>query len=215
MFDPRRRSPLAHRAPIRAENGAVSLAEWPFLTKIGLRCQPGRDAEAVASATGVALPTAACSSAVTGERSLLWLGPDEWLLLAPDGEGTELGKALEGALAGQPLTQTVDVSDYYTLITLTGPRGRDVLSKLITIDMHPRAFQAGRVVGTHVGTSTAVTIWLRDESEAAGPVFDILVRASLADYLWCLLADAGREFGCPEQEPKAGESMRGALPSAA
>ncbi len=126
MPDPRRRSPLAHRMPIRADNGAVSLAEWPFLAKLILRCQAGRDAGAVADVAGVALPTDACTSATAGERSLLWLGPDEWMLLAPDSEAATLEAALNEALTGPP-TQVVDVSDYYTVIPLTGARGRDAV----------------------------------------------------------------------------------------
>jgi len=209
MTDPRRRSPLAHRMPIRAASGAVSLAEWPFLSKLIVRCQAGRDATAVEAVAGVALPTTACTSATAGERSLLWLGPDEWMLVAPDGEAAALETDLRAALTG-PHTQVVDVSDYYTVITLTGARGRDVLARLVTIDLHPRHFAKGRVVGTLAGSANII-IWLRDESAAAGPVFDLIVRWSMADYLWCLLADAAAEFGCPRQEPRAGEPMRGAL----
>jgi sarcosine oxidase subunit gamma len=29
----------------------------------------------------------------------------------------------------------------------------------------------------------------------------------MADYLWCLLADAGREWGVPEQVPIKGEVL--------
>lgn len=213
MADPRRRSPLAHRMPIRSESGSVSLAEWPFLSKLIVRCPAGRDASAVEGVAGVALPTAACTSATAGERSLLWLGPDEWMLIAPDGEATPLETDLRAALDG-PQTQVVDVSDYYTVITLTGVRSRDVLAKLVTIDLHPRHFEKGRVVGT-LAASANLIVWLRDESAAAGPVFDIVVRASMADYVWCLLAESGREFGCPAQEPRGGERLRGALEDAA
>jgi hypothetical protein len=34
------------------------------------------------------------------------------------------------------------------------------------------------------------------------PDFDLIIRRSHADYLWCLLALAGREFGLPEQKPE-------------
>ncbi|MEW5422396.1 sarcosine oxidase subunit gamma [Amorphus sp. 3PC139-8] len=213
MFDPRRRSPLAHRAPIRAENGAVSLAEWPFLTKVIIRCLAERDVDVILRTTGMTLPTEPCSSFTLQNRSLLWLGPDEWMLIAPDGEA----ECAKGALADELIeaySQAVDVTDNYTMITLTGLRARDVLAKLVTIDLHPRHFAKGRVVGTLVAAANIV-LWLRDESDAAGPVFDILVRSSMADYMWCLLAESGREFGCPAQEPRAGEPMRGGLPAAA
>src|SRR5688572_26556746 len=46
--------------------------------------QGGPAARAAAGrAFGVALPETACRASATGERSALWLGPEEHLLLAP------------------------------------------------------------------------------------------------------------------------------------
>lgn len=200
------RSPLAHRPPVRAEDGAASLAEWPFLTKVILRVDHATGAESVERIFGVSLPAAACTAAAKDDRSALWLGPDEWMLIAPDGEGPGLVAGLGEAL-GAVHHQAVEVSDYHTVITVSGPRARDLLAKLVTVDLHPRAFPAGSVAGTLAGAAT-ITLWLRDDSPTAGPVFDVIVRASMADYLWCLLAEAGREYGVPPQTPVAGERLR-------
>ena len=39
---------------------------------------------------GVKLPREACRAATYGALSALWLGPDEWLLLLPDGQALPL-----------------------------------------------------------------------------------------------------------------------------
>jgi hypothetical protein len=38
-------------------------------------------------------------------------------------------------------------------------------------------------------------------------MFRLLIRWSMADYLWCLLADAGREWGMPAEVPVKGERL--------
>ncbi len=200
------RSPLAHRAPAFTPDGAASLAEWPFLAKAIVRADPAEAGPRLADALSLPLPTTPCASATAEGRTALWLGPDEWMAIAPDAAAADLAGALEAALEGLP-HQVVDVSDHYTTITLSGRRSRDILARLVTVDLHPRAFPAGRVVGTLAGHA-AVFVWLRDDSPAAGGIFDVVVRASFADYLWCLLAEAGRTFGLPPAEPVAGEPMR-------
>jgi sarcosine oxidase subunit gamma len=46
-----------------------------------------------------------------------------------------------------------------------------------------------------------------DDTSVGGPAFRIFIRWSMADYLWCALADAGREWGVPEQQPAKGEQL--------
>ncbi|HKF96690.1 MAG TPA: sarcosine oxidase subunit gamma family protein, partial [Steroidobacteraceae bacterium] len=63
-------------------------------------------AQAVA---GVGFSMQACRALTEGERAVLWLGPDEWLLIAPEAEGAALASSLEAALAHLPHS-LVDVS---------------------------------------------------------------------------------------------------------
>ena len=73
--------------------------------------QGGTAARAAAGqAFGVALPDIACRSNSNGERSALWLGPDECLVLAPDGTAHRVAAELEIALSGLAHS-LVDVSD--------------------------------------------------------------------------------------------------------
>lgn len=200
---PERRSPLAHRSPIAAERDAVRLAEIPFLTKHTLRVDPRTGAAAVKSALGLELPQEPLTSSRSGDAACLWLGPDEWMVVGKDN------------VAVQTLAEThyqfADVSDQYTVIEISGPRARDALMKLTTLDIHPRAFQVGQVAGSLFGHANA-WLWLTGESDNDGPTFQLFVRWSMADYLWCLLAECGREWGMPEETPLAGETQ---LPASA
>jgi heterotetrameric sarcosine oxidase gamma subunit len=120
--------------------------------------------------------------------------------------GASRAEAARSALAGIH-HQFVDVSDYYTVVEVAGAEARELLMKLTTLDLHQRAFKAGMVTGGVFGRANA-TIWpTADDAAAGGPVFRLFIRWSMADYLWCLIADAGREWGVPEQAPVKGESL--------
>ena len=199
-----RRSALGGREPIEGRNGAVRIGERPFLGKFILRADPHEAVERLRTALGVGLPFDALTSSTTGETSFLWMGPDEWMLVtSPDEAMANAGRARE-ALAGIH-HQLTDVSDYYTVIEVAGSRTRELLMKLTTLDLHPRAFQPGMVAGSILGRANAI-IWKPAQAEGTG-VFRLFIRWSFADYLWCLLADAGREWGVPAQAPVKGETM--------
>ena len=201
-----RRSPLAHRALVAAPGDAVRLAELPFLGKFILRADRHKAAERLRSPIGLGLPFDALTSSAAGETALLWMGPDEWMLVAPPAEAADLYFRALAALAGTH-HQLVEVSDYYTCIEVTGPMARELLMKLTTLDLHPRAFTAGMVTGALFGRANA-TLWLAAGDEAeGGPEFRLFVRWSMADYLWCILAESGREWGLPEQAPVGGERL--------
>jgi sarcosine oxidase subunit gamma len=196
MTDSRWRSPLAHRAPLTAGD-AARLTERPFIDLHVLRGDPARVAAGVEAATGVRLPVTARGSESDAMRSILWLSPDEWLLVGADAAtAARLAEALAGVHH-----QLVDVSDYYTTIEVGGAALRALLAKLVAVDLHPRSFRRGEVLGTLLG-SLNVWLWLTaDERDAGGPCARLFVRRSHADHAWCLLAEAGREWGLPAQAP--------------
>jgi sarcosine oxidase subunit alpha len=193
---PYARGPLAHREAISGGGGAAALTplgEGPRFILRGDQQALG----ATLAEQGVVLPETACTIAASESARTLWLGPDEWMILAVDGYGATLADGIRAACEGTH-HQLVDVSDYYTDIGISGARSRDLLGKLTTLDMHPRAFQAGEVRGSMFERVPAV---LRLEPDAVPEAFALTIRWSHADYLWCLLALAGREYGLPGQEP--------------
>ena len=206
LRSPVRRSPLHHRSPVEAELGAARIRERPHLGKLILRANRDEAVGPLRSALGLGLPYDALTSSAAGETACLWMGPDEWMLVTEPGSADRARGAAAEALSGLH-HQLVDVTDYYTVIEVAGLKARELLMKLTTLDLHPRAFPPGMATGSVFGKSNA-TIWLPlDASEAGGPGFQLLIRWSMADYLWRLLANAGREWGMPEQLPIKDEQL--------
>jgi sarcosine oxidase subunit gamma len=185
---------IAPRSPLSGWNtafarlpGNVRIAEVPFLTQLNLRVEPGGPAAAAAGkALGGELPAEPCTAvAGIGDVEVLWLGPDEWLILASPGRQGELEDLLRAAIGDSP-GAVVDVSAQRTALSLSGPAARAVLARGCAIDLDPRVAPAGTCVQTLLARA-GVTIVVRDES--AGE-FLLLVRASFAQYLAAWLVDA-------------------------
>lgn len=193
MTAPFRTSPLAHRTRIEAR-AAARLAEAPDQGLAILRGEAAQLGAAIRDVLDLELPTAVGETASDAETGAMWLGPDEWLLTLPDEDASALITRLAVTLDGTH-HQLVDVSDQMAVIELSGEKARDLLAKLMVIDLHPRAFPEGQAVATILGHA-GVWLWLD-----TGGTFRIHVRRSYADYVWCLLAEAGREWGLPAQEP--------------
>lgn len=201
---PFRRSPLFHRPPIQGGDGALRMEERPFAGKFILRADPGAAVEPLRAALGLGLPFDPLTSSAVGDTAFLWLGPDEWMLVTAPTDAAERSAAARTALAGLH-HQLVDVGDYYTIIEAAGPKAREALMKLTSLDLHPRAFKPGMVTGSVFGRANA-TIWL-PAGGGGDETFRLFIRWSMADYLWCSIADAGREWGMPEQVPVKGEAL--------
>ena len=104
-----------------ADQGLL-VGRLPFLTQLNLRVDPaGAAGPALAAVLGAALPVVPCTSTTLGERHLLWLGPDEWLVLAPPGAAPSLTDALREAV-GTGRGAVTDVSAKRTAFTAQGAR---------------------------------------------------------------------------------------------
>jgi heterotetrameric sarcosine oxidase gamma subunit len=128
-----------------------------------------------ASDLGLAVPEI-CRATISGERALLWLGPDEFLLLTP--EGTEAPR-LPGA---------VDVSHRDVGIGVIGPRAQWVINAFCALDLHHSAFPLGMCTRTVFGKAE-IMLW-----RTAADTFRIEVARSFAPYVWACLGEACQEF---------------------
>lgn len=128
-----------------------------------------------ASGLGLAVPDV-CRATVSGERALLWLGPDEFLLLAHEGAES------------RRWPETVDVSHRDVGIGITGPRAQWVINAFCALDLHHSAFPVGMCTRTVFGKAE-VLLW-----RTAADTFRIEVARSFAPYVWACLDEARQEF---------------------
>lgn len=166
------RPPLADRAEDLAAVGAVELA---LLAQVDLRVT-----EAMAARAPLALPLAPNTWRATGDREALWLGPDQWLVVAAPGAAATLVAELEQAYQGQPRS-VVDISANRAVLELVGEDRFDLLTQGCGLDLHPRAWHDGRCAQTLLARAPV----LLQERDRATRLF---VRASLAGHLvdWLL-----------------------------
>ena len=175
--------------------GTVELREVAFLTMAGLRVDPASDAgERLGALTG-GLPSASGEVRGSGGTAVLWLGPAEFLLVAPPESHESLGGGLPRTLVealGDGAGQVVDLSANRTTLELSGPRARAVLEKGCSLDLHPRTFKTGTALSTEIGGIPAI-LWKTEEE-----TYRVVPRASFAEFLGRWLLDAMREYASPE-----------------
>lgn len=186
-----RRSPLADYrdrfvALSAATRGDIFVREVPFLSQINFRADPN-DAVTVqrlASTLGFALPVVPNTIGARDERRALWLGPDEWLVVGPDGQQEILAQALRHGLNGT-VGSIVDVSANRTMLEVGGQKARELLSHGVPIDLDARTLGPGRCAQTLLAKAQVVIERHHDE------LFHLYIRSSFAHYAAEWLLDAG------------------------
>jgi sarcosine oxidase subunit gamma len=152
----------------------VDAVDEPFRTQLTVRLREGQ------TLLGVDLP-GPCTFTSGNGVDILWMGPDEFLVLAEPGRQAELETALreEGAAA------VVDVSAQRNVVRLTGAHAADVLAHGCAIDLE--VSPPGTCVQTLLAR-TGIVLMVREDG------FTILVRQSFSDYFKAWLADASLEY---------------------
>lgn len=165
----------------------VRVSEWRFTTMVSLRVDPtsgaAGDLEAV---LGTTLPGPSGEVCSHGEHSVLWLGPDEWLVVSQP-SADALVAALVERVAGAHAA-VVDVSANRTVLELRGASARAVLQKGCPLDLHPRAFGPSQAVATTLARIPLV-LW-----QVGSDSYRLLPRSSFAEYVARWLVDASQEF---------------------
>ena len=117
-------------------------------------------------------------------RHALWLGPDEWLLVAQDAEADQFALDLRKALGTEPHS-LVDISHRNTGLILEGARVADVLSIGCPLDLDIAAFPVGMCVRS-VFDKAEIVLW-----RTAPQTFHLEVWRSFVPYVVVLL-ESGR-----------------------
>ena len=136
---------------------------------------------AASGALGLALPVQACTSVASADGRIVWAGPDDWFVIAPNGQTDAICARLRSALAGMHHAVT-DVGSGYRVLRVSGASVRDVLAQGCPLDLHPRVFKPGSSAGS-LFFRASVWLWQTDEA----PTFELLVRRSFTGYVQSML----------------------------
>ncbi len=185
-----RRGPLDGIDASLVGGSSVALRPTGFRTLVNLRARVDDRAFAagLSDLFGLGLPAEPNRYTGDDENALLWLGPDEWLLLAPDNEAPGIENQLRAALGDDPWLAIVDLSYNYTGLTLSGSSTRDVLAKGCPLDLHARTFGKGQCAQSILA---GTRVLLR---ATASDTFELWVRNSFARYTMQWLTDAMAEY---------------------
>ncbi len=154
------------------------------LARFVLRVDPGAALAHRARSQPVA--TTACRSSQLGVWSALWLGPDEQLLIGPDGAGPAFAADIANALQGVAHS-LVDVSHRQGAIEVWGPGAAAMINAGCPLDLGRGAAPEGFCSRTVFGKSEIV-LWRRADDR-----FQLEVWRSFLPYVANLLALAGAE----------------------
>jgi sarcosine oxidase subunit gamma len=179
-------TPSTQPNPDGGKPGLV-ICELAHLGKINLR--GGTDMlPVIRNHTGCTTLPASNRVVSVGDRHIVWLGPDEFLLLCEAGTETHLHSQLTLDMDGLHAAVT-NVTDSLCALSLRGAAVRQVLAKGCALDLHPSQFGAGDCAQSLLAHA-AVTLIAGD-----GNRFTLICRTSFAPYVAEWLMDAGLEFG--------------------
>ena len=186
MLEPQFESALAHRS--EPSNTYVSLREIVTRGMIDLRgLTSERKFMAAAKAVlGVELPKAPRTSNSFGDVKVLWLSPDQWLILCARDKAPALTAELATALAGIHAL-AVDVSDMRAIIRIEGEAAREVMMKGSSLDFTDEEFVPGYVRRLRFAEIAALFNIVEDN------VIDLYVFRSYAHYALDFLTKAARQ----------------------
>ena len=177
----------------RTDPIAATVRVLAAMPQVSLRADPADAAllARIGEALAAVPPTTpnTVTVAADGEAHVLWLGPDEWLVVAREGApsefAAEVAAALREAAAGAFLT-TVDVSANRVGIEIAGPDALELLAAGCALDLE-RALPVGACAQTLLARATIVLWHVADDPE---PRYRVLVRPSFVRYLVAWLRDA-------------------------
>ena len=142
---------------------------------------------AAARSFGVALALEPCRARVQGGRASLWLGPEEYLLLAPADDAAAVAGALAAALRGIAHS-LVDVGHRQIGIEVHGPQAARILNGACPLDFDDSEFPPGACTRT-VFAKADIVLW-RTLTDA----FRLEVARSFSHYVADLLTEIAIDY---------------------
>lgn len=176
----------ARTLPLRGFHGGsatVRLTPSAPASRLSLRAKPDA-VGALSTALGLSLPTRPKTSASSGTRHALWLGPDEWLVI--DEADTDL---LGLAASAGVLHSATDISHRNTAVRVDGAGAAAAINAGCPQDLSLKAFPVGACSRTVFGKAEIV-LYRTGET-----TFRVECWRSFAPYVSGLLAAGAHDVG--------------------
>ena len=172
------------------EQHAVRLGEMPEARLLHIGVYPGADAAARVAAgaspvLGGPLPGSPVRASSAGNHLIFRIAPDQYWVLGGE-------PALEARLRAAIPTDAGCVTSLdgaRTRFFIEGPRARDLLGRLVPIDLHPTAFPVSGFAQT--GIHHVAGLLLRTTEDR----YEFFALRTFAACTWEVLVDAARPFG--------------------
>lgn len=149
------------------------------------------DAAAIGAVAGFRVDQRLNSFAAEGGRFSLRLGPDEWLLIAPEADSETTAAEIAAAL-GERFHALVDIGHRNVAIEVKGPHAADILNAGCPLDLFEASFPTGSATRTLLGKAEIILARLDD-----APTYRVECWRSFATYVHDFLAEAARDFEAP------------------
>ena len=181
--------PLGRQAAPAPAQGGITIRPAEAEARFSLRLRGS-----VASAAGLRLDGPINSVSGDATRWAARLGPDEWLIGAPETDADLLAVALGGDLAGR-VHSLVDVSHRNVGIDVSGALAPIALNAGCPLDLGDAAFPVGSATRTLLGKAEIVLI----RRAGAVPAYRVECWRSFSTYVYGLLQEAAFGVGPSER----------------
>ena len=173
------------------KNFYIEIQELPFVKKINLRLDPN-DKSCVSSfrkKLGTILPTNANTYSInTLNEKVIWLGPDEWLVVSDDDDAfLKLQNKIEDIESS-----LTDVSENRTIIRIRGSKVFVLLSKFLVLDLEKNLPTQSSCAQTLFAKVPILLV--RNNSDTHKHEIDIFTNRSHANYIYNLLVDGTKNL---------------------
>ena len=163
----------------------IKFQELSFINKINLRVDPNNNLQTTACGKilDAILPTKPNTYIENAKVKIIWLSPDEWLII--NKKEKSLYKDLKNELGNKDSSVT-DVSENRTIIRISGKKIHILLSKFLILDLEKHLSNQASCAQT---LFVKVPVLLVKNYNEKDPEIDIFVNRSHSNYVYKLLVD--------------------------
>ena len=177
------------------EYSGIKFKELPFVNKLNIRGDSLDKTfiSTIGKTLEVFLPIKANTYNYNGKIKILWLGPNEWLILNENIKDTDLISKLEN-VGNNEKSSITDVSENRTILRISGKKIMILLSKFLAINLDKNLQDETSVIQTIFVKVPIILIRNNNKEQEKIPEIDLLANRSHIGYIYQLLVDGTKNL---------------------